>query len=80
MTLSKLMIKLSNDGCFPSIYRRGVYWRAHVNAAGNYWHDDSTPLRAMQGAVKLWRAAGKPMDGMAASVVALAPKGKKLNA
>ena len=65
MTLSILLQKLANEGCFPSIYRRGDIWRAHVNAAGNCWHEGTTPLRALRGAVKLWEIAGKPADGMA---------------
>jgi hypothetical protein len=65
MGLSNLMKQLRSEGCFPSIYRRGDLWRAHVNAAGNYWHDDTTPLKAMQEAVRLWKRAGKPVDGMA---------------
>ncbi len=66
MTLSNLLIGLTNDGCYPSIYYRGKLWRAHVNAAGTYWHDGTTPLRALRGAVRLWKKAGKTMDGMAA--------------
>jgi len=65
MTLSNMLIGLTDDGCYPSIYYRGELWRAHVNAAGGYWHDDTTPLRALRGAVKAWKKAGKPVDGMA---------------
>jgi len=65
MKLSDILIDLANHGCYPGIYRRGNYWRAHVNCAGSCWHDDTTPLKAMRGAVKLWKKAGKPLDGMA---------------
>jgi hypothetical protein len=66
MILSDLLKELAKDGCYPSIYRRGKFcWRAHVNAAGNHWHDDTTPLRALRGAVESWKGAGKPADGMA---------------
>lgn len=66
MSLSRMMTQLQSDGCFPSIYFRGDVWRAHVNAAGNFWHDDATPLKAMLGAVRLWKHSGMPVDGMAA--------------
>jgi hypothetical protein len=71
MDLRDLLIRLANDGCYPSLYRRGDLWRAHVNAAGNFWADNTTPLNAMREAVRLWRKAGKPVDGMAAEVAAL---------
>lgn len=66
MQLSILLTQLCSDGCFPGVYFRGDCWRAYVNSAGNYWHDDSTPLKALRGAVRLWKTAGKPVDGMAA--------------
>lgn len=66
MKLSTTLIHLAKEGCCPGIYRRGNLWRAHVNNAGNFWHDDTTPLKALRGAVKLWRKAGEPIDGMAA--------------
>lgn len=66
MTLNQLMLNLSSQGCYPGIYRRTEKrWRAHVNCAGNYWADASTPLRALRAAERLWHEAGKPMDGMA---------------
>ncbi len=64
--LNTLLKRLASEGCHPSIYKRGDLWRAHVNAAGNYWADDTTPLKAMREAVKLWQAAGKSVDGIAA--------------
>ncbi len=67
MTLSILLIELASKGCVPSLYYRGKLWRAHVNAAGAYWYDDTAPLYALRGAVELWKNAGKPLDGMAAS-------------
>lgn len=70
MTLTELLALLADQECFPSICRRSKeMWRAYVNAAGGYWHDDTTPLRALRGAVKLWAKAGKPVDGMAVEVV-----------
>ena len=66
MTLHDILIDLTNAGCYPGLYYRGDCWRAHVNCAGNYWHDDKRPLKAMMTAVALWKKAGKPMDGMAA--------------
>lgn len=58
---------LARKGCYPSIYQRGPgLWRAHINSAGNFWEDASTPLKALKGAVSLWKKAGCPLDGMAA--------------
>lgn len=63
--LEELLISLTKEGCFPSIYRRGKQlWRAHVNTSGNFWADGRTPLSAMRKAVRLWKKANKPMDGM----------------
>lgn len=67
MTLSKLLLDLVTQGCFPSLYYRSDLWRGHVNAGGNYWADETTPLKAMRSAVRLWSKAGSPMDGMAAN-------------
>ncbi len=70
MNLTELLKRLAHQGCYPSIYRRDEHlWRAHVNAAGNYWADANTPCKALAEAVQLWEGAGKPIDGMAASVV-----------
>jgi len=66
--MNQLLLRLAKEGCHPSIYRRGDLWRAHVNAAGNYWADRKTPQAALEAAVKLWIKAGKPMDGMACVV------------
>lgn len=66
MSLSELLISLSECGCYPSIYRRGNSWRAHVNAAGGWWADGPTPFAALDAAVQAWKSAGWPMDGMAA--------------
>lgn len=69
MNLTELLKSLARQGCYPSIYRRGRdIWRAHVNAAGNFWEDASTPYKALTKAVQLWRKSGKRMDGMAAEV------------
>ena len=67
MKLNERMKWLKSHGCYPSIYRRGDVWRAHVNAAGNFWADARTPLEALEEAVKLWQDKGCPMDGMASS-------------
>ena len=64
-TLNELFKYLTRQGCYPSIYRRGDLYRAHVNIAGNYWEDEKTPYKAMRSAIKLWENAGKPMDGRA---------------
>ena len=69
-SLSEALRDLAKQGCVPSVYRRGDLWRAHVNMAGNCWADESTPLKALRAAVKLWERAGKPVDGMAAEVAA----------
>ena len=67
MKLNDRMEWLKSRGCYPSIYRRGDMWRAHVNASGNFWADSRTPLKALEEAVKLWQEKGRPMDGMASS-------------
>ena len=71
MTLNELLKNLAKQGCYPSVYQRvkGL-WRAHVNMAGNFWQDASTPLIALQMAVASWERAGKPVDGQAAIVAA----------
>jgi maltose-binding protein MalE len=63
--MKDVLEQLVYQGCFPSIYRRGKVWRAHVNAAGNFWSEDKDPERALSMAVQLWEQRGKPMDGMA---------------
>ena len=65
MKLNEKIKWLKSHGCYPSIYRRGDVWRTHVNAAGNFWADARTPLKALEDAVKLWQDKGCPMDGMA---------------
>ena len=66
MSLSEDLARLARGGCYPAISRRGEFvWRAHVNAAGNFWAEANTPYKALAKAVQLWRKAGKPMDGMA---------------
>lgn len=63
--LEQLMEKLKSYGCHPSVYRRGNFWRAHVNAAGNFWEDNKCPFTALNEAFHRWEKAGKPLDGMA---------------
>lgn len=65
MKLNDRLKWLKDQGRHPCISRRGSLWRAHVNGAGNFWHEDSTPLRALEGAVMIWQIAGRPMDGYA---------------
>ena len=67
MELEVLLVGLKGMGCFPNISLRGQVWRAHVNGAGNYWAEAETPYKALDEAIKLWKEAGKPMDGYAAS-------------
>jgi len=67
ITYNDRMKWLKSRGCYPSIYRRGDMWRAHVNAAGNFWADARTPYAALEKAVQLWREKGCPKDGMACS-------------
>lgn len=61
--LARVLADLTDQGCSPGIYRRGSYWRAHVNCAGNFWSDGRTPLQALRFAIRLWEYAGKPKDG-----------------
>ena len=63
--LEKRLNRLVAQGCVPSIYRRGLVWRAHVNAAGNFWADHECALQALNEAERLWRRKGCPLDGMA---------------
>lgn len=50
-----VMRGLRQCGCDPSIYARGDrLYRAHVNRAGNHWHDASTKSAAIRGAVMMW--------------------------
>jgi len=67
MTLNKRMQWLKKRGCFPSIYRRGNLWRAHINIAGNFWEDHENPCQALEKAVTLWKRKGCSMDGRASS-------------
>lgn len=74
MNLNDLLRNLARQGCYPSIYLRGKdLWRAHVNAAGNYWVDANTPYKALTEAIRLWKKSGKTMDGMAAEPKANEP-------
>ena len=62
----KMLKKLASEGCQPAISRRGKVWRAHVDAAGNFWAEDKCPQIALNKAVAMWRSKGSPKDGMAA--------------
>jgi len=64
-SLEELFLNLASQGCHPCISRRGKQWRAHINAAGNFWSDRRTPLAALRAAERSWIAARKPLDGMA---------------
>ena len=63
MNLNDTLKALASKGCRPSIYRRGNMWRAHINIAGNFWSDGSTPLQALMDAEALWRAKNCPKEG-----------------
>lgn len=65
MKLEERIAWLKANGCTPSIYARGEGYRAHVNAAGNFWADAKTPRKAMEDAVRLWKSARCPLDGTA---------------
>ncbi len=71
LSLEEIIEHLALSGCYPHLSRRGKYlkrqytWRFHVNGAGNYWAEGSTPRIAARRALKLWEKAGKPMDGYA---------------
>ena len=62
----RIMGSLEQRGCYPSLYKRGRYWRAHVNQCGNFWFDHIRPDTAFRRALQSWEDAGCPMDGMAA--------------
>jgi len=72
-SLERLLKRLAAGGCRPCISYRGEtpdgcpMWRAHVNACGNFWEDETTPYRALCRAEAAWLAAGKPLEGMAAT-------------
>ncbi len=59
--------ELKEIGCHPSITRRGDLWRAYVNWSGAFWEDDADPSVALSKARAAWEAAGRPMDGAAAT-------------
>lgn len=64
-TLEDLLLLLMEYDCYPSIYRRGNGWRAHVNRYGNFWEDHEDPKVALEKATENWEKAGRPMDGEA---------------
>jgi len=65
-SLNEYLKILVAKGCFPCVsYRGPKVWRAHINRTGNFWEDDTTPLKAMIAAIKLWEKAGCPLDGAA---------------
>lgn len=70
MGLEHILNDLAIQGCYPCVSLRGwdgtqPVWRAHVNGAGNYWSEGSTPYEALYNAEKAWTEAGKPLDGYA---------------
>jgi len=67
MDLEGTLLELAKLGCFPCLSFRGKVWRAHINACGNQWEEGKTPVSAFRKALKQWKAAGKPMDGLAVS-------------
>ena len=61
VSLEAVLVDLQKAGCFPTLsYRGGGVWRAHATYAENFWKDAKTPLKAVLGAVSLWRRAGCP--------------------
>lgn len=77
MELQQMLLELTEEGCYPALSFRGFktknrdvktpVWRAHVNGAGNFWEDASSPVKALEKAIRAWKKAGKPMDGYGAS-------------
>lgn len=65
-SLADVLLSLAKEGCYPGVYRRGNLWRAHIHVSGNWWADRECPLQALIEAEKVWKVAGKPMDGAAA--------------
>lgn len=66
MHLNDKLQVLQQRGCQPNISLRGNTWRAHINGAGNYWAEGSTPSQALNKAIGEWETAGSPLDGYAA--------------
>ena len=63
-TLDNILFYLKSRGCYPALSRRGKnIWRFHINGAGNYWDEGTTPLIAAKKALLLWEKAGRPIDG-----------------
>jgi hypothetical protein len=56
---------LKEQGCHPSIYRRGDLWRVHINMAGNWWEEHESLSKAVNMAIDAWVKGGKVMDGHA---------------
>lgn len=56
---------LKDHGCFPSVYKRGKCYRAHINRYGNHWAEGKTKDEAFEKAFKRWKNRGYPIDGEA---------------
>lgn len=55
---------LLDQGCEPSLYKRGPeLYRFHVHRAGNFWDDAETKCEACENAVNSWIEAGMPKEG-----------------
>lgn len=59
---------LKEQGCHPSLYRRGNLWRVHINMAGNWWAEDKSLSNAVSMAIDAWIKGGKIMDGASQDV------------
>lgn len=68
-TYDKIVKKLKKYGCKPGVYKRGDLYRFHINLCGNWWDDQSTPLKAARSAYSIWFNDGRPMDGMACEIL-----------
>lgn len=47
-----ILVALSHAGFSPGIYKRGKYWRMHIDCGSNCWHDGRTLMSAFRGAIK----------------------------
>ena len=51
-SIGYILLALSDAGFLPGIYKRGKYWRMHIDCATNCWHDGKTPMSAFRGVLK----------------------------
>ena len=50
--LGELLLDLADMGFQPGVYRKGRYWRAHINVGSNTYHDGMSPILAFKGVIK----------------------------